>query len=284
MGAPVTTIPMLEMNGGEDDCFEGMRYYTYKAIAFGQKQVDIVTQGHSRQDGKVHAKMQVTAINTLTWDLDESYCGESAAAMPGFGVPAWRLHPLGVYCQALRQTSDFLDVACHLLKYVSMEPNKTEAFKAINETGWRMLGGAYAESDPNSTINEGGPQVAYLAQDPQTFDCIHTFQGTNSTLDWLADFDQQLSHFCGLDVGVHKGFRDHLRMMLFSDEYQSNIRTQLSQCKKLYVVGHSLGGAMSELFTACVNLAPTPDDDLDGDFIMIGWEANSSNTTSLFLD
>merc|ERR1719215_227221 len=144
-----------------------------------------------------------------------------------------------------------------------------------------MLGGAYVEG--GTTPSEGGDQVSYLVQDPETLDCMHTFQSTKSAEDWVADGQTQPSPFCGLPSAVHMGFRDHLRLMFRSDEYQFGIRERLPLCRNVYVIGHSLGGAMAELFSACVNNAPPADLDVEGDYSMLRWFSNFTtdlNTTS----
>jgi len=141
--------------------------------------------------------------------------------------------------------------------------------------GWKYVAMA---KHPGNSIN-GGPQQVHLVQKENTLDCLVTFQGSDSFQDWVSNFDVRKSHFCGfvdadeecrslIDITgqcsvkragnsfVHRGFRDHYRRMVTSAEFQSNIRPLLPGCNKLSVAGHSLGGAMSELFTACLDKAP----------------------------
>jgi len=143
--------------------------------------------------------------------------------------------------------------------------------------GWKYVAMA---RHPGNTLT-GGPQQVHLVQKEDTLDCLITFQGSDSFQDWVANFNVAKSHFCGLvdedesceslidltgqcevkRIGnsfVHLGFRDHLRRMVQSGEFQTFIRPRLGGCNKLTVAGHSLGGAMSSLYTACMAMAPQP--------------------------
>merc|ERR1719499_2679487 len=124
----------------------------------------------------------------------------------------------------------------------------------------------------------GGPQQVHLVQDADTLDCMFTFQGSDSIPDWIGNLAAGKAHFCGLvdedetcsgltelctvkrtgNSFVHLGFRDHLRRMIRTAEFQDNIRPKLPGCAKLIVSGHSLGGAMAAMLTACMAKAPQP--------------------------
>jgi len=156
--------------------------------------------------------------------------------------------------------------------------NDPDYIRARTEAlGWKYVAMA---KHPGNNVN-GGPQQVHLIQKEDTLDCLLTFQGSHSAQDWISNFAAAKSHFCGfvdedeaceslIDLTgqcevkrrgnsfVHLGFRDHMRRMVRSDEFQQNIRPLLPHCRKLKVAGHSLGGAMSELFTACTAKAPRP--------------------------
>jgi len=88
-------------------------------------------------------------------------------------------------------------------------------------------------------------------------DCTLAFKGTEYPREWIvfnAFFTQRM--WCGID-GVHAGFAAALRQIISTSSFQNNLKPKLlSQCRKLTVTGHSLGGAMAELFAACCNNPP----------------------------
>jgi len=136
--------------------------------------------------------------------------------------------------------------------------------------GWNLVYTAYHSGFGNI---QGGSQVSHLVQHPETLECFITFQATRSLKDWIANIDfWPVRNFCGLPGIFHRGFRNHLRNMIYSDDWQSNIKTKLPSCAKVYVAGASLGAATSDLFTACVNHAPTPENDPEGDYQYFGWQ------------
>merc|ERR1712085_338 len=117
--------------------------------------------------------------------------------------------------------------------------------------GWRLVDAAQQE-----------PRTVWslLFQHPQTLECVLTFQGSSSNLesyqDWLDNFNVRKVDLCGLDLQVHRGFRDAMQRMVNASSWQSSIRPHLGKCRKVNVVGHSLGGAQATLFYACASRAP----------------------------
>merc|ERR1712194_12026 len=138
----------------------------------------------------------------------------------------------------------------------------------IQEFGWRFVG--YATHD-GSGSQAAGPQVSHLFQQPDTLECALTFMGTDNWRDWISNVAIRTTKFCGLTYEnercrvagtcriqkprgsfTHWGFTDRLRKIIRTDEWSANVLPHLPYCSKLYVMGHSAGGAQAELFTACV--------------------------------
>lgn len=144
----------------------------------------------------------------------------------------------------------------------------------------RVVAKAYTELNPLGS----DPQTAWLLQDTNSLACSLTFTGSDSDGDWLQNFRFFPSAFCGfLDEGdekhlqdghvfAHRGFRDQVRRLVQSSEYQTYIRPRLSSCTAVMPVGHSLGGAMAELFAACANRAPQRGQAGYTDYAYIGWK------------
>ncbi|CAE8589864.1 unnamed protein product [Polarella glacialis] len=90
----------------------------------------------------------------------------------------------------------------------------------------------------------------FIVQDSDTLDCVLVFEGTST----LAEFETSIKMFgtgyCGFK-DVHSGYRDKLWwLMKYS---MPKLRPKLAKCNKVTVTGHSLGGALADIFSACAN-------------------------------
>jgi len=90
--------------------------------------------------------------------------------------------------------------------------------------------------------------------------CAVAFQGTNNPNDYVKNFNVIPTSFCGFDR-VHKGFVTGLQNFMNDDVWKNNMVPflQSSACSAgIHVTGHSLGAAISALFSACANSASNP--------------------------
>jgi len=154
---------------------------------------------------------------------------------------------------------------------ISYVPDPGHAARFTAMYGWGLVGSAYYDG-VGSLI--GGPQASHLLQHPDTLECVLTFQGTQDYRDWFANLAIRPTHFCGLvepdeecsvfgldtckvrrerGAFVHWGFADTIRRMTRVPDFQTKIHKNLQNCKAVYATGHSLGGAIASLFTACVS-------------------------------
>merc|ERR1719469_1316766 len=60
--------------------------------------------------------------------------------------------------------------------------------------GWNLVGYGYYDGEDGFL---GGPQESFLAQNPDTLECVLTFQGTQNFYDWVANLAFTPTHFCG---------------------------------------------------------------------------------------
>jgi hypothetical protein len=98
-------------------------------------------------------------------------------------------------------------------------------------------------------------EVSHLIQHPDSLECILTFEGSDSAIDWLNNVQLKRVSFCGMS-GIHEGFTKSLKRILNCPSWQNNIKPHLGKCSKLNVMGHSLGGAMATLFSVCAQRQP----------------------------
>merc|ERR1712048_1168869 len=85
--------------------------------------------------------------------------------------------------------------------------------------------------------------------------CMLAFSGTNAieSGELFTSLDLGTRSYCGLDH-VHNGFVGELEFISKTAIYD-RLKKKLARCDKLTVTGHSLGGALAELFAACINKA-----------------------------
>lgn len=146
--------------------------------------------------------------------------------------------------------------------------NETYQAKKARTTGvlgWNLVGTNIPGN--NLTIIEG--DTVSLFQSPSNLECILAFRGTDDKWDILNDCNIAGSNFCGFE-NVHQGFVNEIKA-LSTRAVHENIFPLLPMCAKVYATGHSLGGAVAELFTACANRAIAPDADGYNDHSKVAW-------------
>jgi hypothetical protein len=249
-GAPGSATPALENHRDNNKCFPGFRLWNMHKRAWGE-QVDIVPP-LAGVVGYKHPYMDSIELEVGKGKHTMHKCSEEMTEGPN-GVGLISLHEPELYIEHTQGINKLLYDVSNVGLRKSYIKDEKEVARRVAEYGYRLVATAFHRGNGSIT---GGPQVSHLIQHPRTLACMVTFQGTQSVGDALSDIDIAKSEFCGLPQKVHKGFRDHLRRIIKTKVWQKNILNNIPKCSKLWVVGHSLGGAMAELFTACTAKAP----------------------------
>lgn len=288
MAAPGTAMPGLENPRG-GPCFPGYRSWTERRQWYGTE-ADLATT-ITGVIGYRHPYLAGHALDAKSNKLREYPCDPPNTETPNIprGFPVI-LHDWRMYTNLSQGFSDLLYNVSNAGIATSYTYDRDEAARQIGAVGWELIGSAVDEGGAGGLYV--GRQVSHLLQQPDSKECILTFQGSSSFGDWVANLNIAPSHFCGF-VGssescaqgstdcvvdqagesfVHSGFRDALREIVRNDDWQNDIRPKLSSCSKVYVTGHSLGGAQAELFAACAQKAPQPGEyGYEEDYKYIGW-------------
>jgi hypothetical protein len=148
--------------------------------------------------------------------------------------------------------SSFADVKACLNNYEEETATRTGG---VSVHGWQAL--AYMEH-----AHEGGmwlsdsDNVLVLKSDwnPGRRRCIIGFQGSDGASDLLRFVrgGNDPTGYCGR-TGVHGGVARELAEITRDAQYAARIVPALETCHEVTCVGHSLGGAMCNLFVLCAN-------------------------------
>jgi len=106
----------------------------------------------------------------------------------------------------------------------------------------------------------GAKDYVALVQDESTLDCTLVFCGTNELDDVLNDMNMRTTSYCGFET-VHVGFVKEMTMILVDSYWETNFKAKLPSCNIVRATGHSLGGSLATLFTACANNVAVAEDD-----------------------
>ena len=124
----------------------------------------------------------------------------------------------------------------------------------VSSTGWDLF--AYMKLESSGIINDID-QVYVLKNDRNGIDsrkCIIAFQGSDNVKDFMnfINSGNDETTYCGIER-VHSGVSNELSKITRNSQYANTIKPTLETCYDVTCVGHSLGGALCNLFTMCAN-------------------------------
>lgn len=276
-GAPATSTPGLRNAQRDDGCFAGERIVSTRSWYLLPTQMDAIPKlarlvpfiSDLRHPMMEVLEMDHSGTHSKTNRLP---CAPNVTDLPNYiaDISLHMAYPFHTYLLS----SDFIATVTAFGLAMQYLDNELVVKGTAWSRGWRLVHSARTDGGSDAGGGHGGgPQVSHLFQHPETLECMETFQASASFEDWQANFDSTPEvGFCGLPNAIHRGFRDHLRNMIWGDDWQANIRPKLPSCSKVWIAGTSLGGAAAELFAACVQNAPRPQDDPAGDYQdYFGW-------------
>merc|ERR1719384_3045715 len=91
-----------------------------------------------------------------------------------------------------------------------------------------------------------------LVQETKTGACALAFSGTDNPSELYTSLKSYGTGYCGF-TDVHAGYRNELWTLTNQPAYRKGILPKLARCSKTICVGHSLGGALCEIFVGCAN-------------------------------
>jgi len=271
IGAPGLASPGLQNRRGSNSCFEGFRIYHSESGGIGGDWIDIVTR-IGNLVYYAHAWYPSMDVDVDGYRRHDKPCNSVQTWMPDELKPSVSLHDKEAYIYSVGRvmnSSYFTNISIFAARksYIHEVETVKDAVRAM---GWGLVGSAI---HPGANVY-GGKQVSHLIQHPSTNECVLTFQGTASIQGWITNFHFPAAKFCGMTDEdeecsgwgtctvrgkgsfVHEGLKHRLLSIIQTSDFQNNIRPNLGSCARVVTAGHSLGGAVAELFAGCASRAP----------------------------
>lgn len=279
-GAPAVSFPELKAKDGIS-CMQGSRMFNTQSTYWSNwiDGVPVLAQAVPFDHYGYEAQFFQPSIQAVSLKSDEKKsqvydCKSVQWREDHHGaMPSVALHSSARYEKLGKQMGDsigdrLMAAASYIALKESYENDPAVVTQRIKDkAGWEML----AHIDLAGEID--GQQVTTLLRDPSTEACWLTFEGTNDMEDWLSNANVDNVPFCGLKSGLldkdnksvpyafHAGFVEKVRETTLSKSWAAKFPPLLRQCKAVNVVGHSLGGAMATLVTACMEGGDPADND-----------------------
>lgn len=257
-------------NASPDGCFRGVRSYTEDLANHGVRKVDAAAMF-------IPYPHMLTNTLILRYPGDSIYvpCNGSSHGHPDWPlrragmVDSWDIHEEEQYYKRLQHVVlNGTDVSrqepfssARLFMSMAFRVYETDSKAGVREfyardpsyARWKGVGG-FVYEDPN-----GDRDKVVVGQNLETLDCVVIFEGTDTFSELFTSVVQHPTGYCGFD-GVHAGYRNEL-WTLSGPLWQAYVKPKLGKCRRVTCTGHSLGGALCEIFAACANSGHVHDPD-----------------------
>lgn len=192
--------------------------------------------------------------------------GRDSYYVPGLGKPEWPqkgalvysdwdLHKSHHYFDRLRNVTihnqDCADKPpfsyarlCAWLAFAAYN-TRTEMKNVINDKlhSWKLV--AHESQDTLEALDS-----VWMVQQNQSLDCIIVFTGTSNPKELTTSISQYSTGYCDFPK-VHAGYRNKLYWL--TKGLWPKLRSKLAKCNRVSCTGHSLGGALCDIWSACAN-------------------------------
>jgi len=248
-GAPKMAGPALADPLSEDGCFPGLRLVNKEAKPLAH-QVDFAPPLLKVVWGYAHTKAEVGFLYNGD-RLESKSCGWVGYTLE---TPSISLHKTELYVERTAEKYPHLRDMVKVALASSYNEDEKSVAEFVRAQGYGLVASAVCERCRTTAEDE----VSHLIQNPRTLDCWLTFEGSDNTNDWINNLKILKTPFCGLEQRVHTGFKNSTMAMVLEPNFQREVRPRIGHCKSVEVLGHSLGGSIAALFTACAHSKVQP--------------------------
>lgn len=260
-GAVATSTSPLKDFSQPSQTFRGLRCYTENLLPMGMRQVD----AGANLNQLYHS--QVPTVVLRSHGDSDFFDGTGRPDLPAHGtgvrLPDVGLHDMQNYFQRLLSLHlqgrdahvEKPFASAHAFAYLAWGAYERqqdrggfvtmESLIKAHLPNWRLV--AQEQLDTIEAVDN-----LWIVQNQNSQDCLLTFEGTHTFTQFFRNLKttDQVIEYCGFP-GVHSGYAEKLRWLMKG--VMSKLRPKLSKCYRVGCTGHSLGGALCEIFAACVN-------------------------------
>lgn len=144
--------------------------------------------------------------------------------------------------------------------------NFEKSLELARTNGYRVVGASTVTNPKWWTADQDRQMLYQKLEPPRQGSCVLAIEGSDMS---IGDYADNLNwvigrNFCGFK-DVQPGYVEATRMMIRNSNFTWNIKTKLPFCDGVTVTGHSQGGALAHIYSACVNRDESSTDGVEDD-------------------